>query len=78
MPAQHKMSTARGFPYQGNRGSFHRFAFSGSAASASAAPPAAWEDSVSGTLMRQTPYRWRTLSGGYQDHARNHCPVATA
>src|SRR5215470_2025203 len=72
MPAQQRMSAARGFPSQGSRGSFHRSAFSGAPAASAAGPSAGWADSVSGTLMRQPPNVGAPLSGGYQYRGRNH------
>src|SRR5215469_6656787 len=70
MPSQQKISAARGFPCQGNRGSFHASPFPG--ADVAAAFPAS-AGSVSGTLMRQTLLTsGAPVSAGYQDHARNH------
>src|SRR5215467_8318351 len=72
MPAQQRMSAARGFPSQGSRGSFHRSAVAGAPAASAAGPSAGCADSVSGTLMRQPPNVGAPLSGGYQHHERNH------
>src|SRR5215469_3290903 len=61
MAAQQRMSTVRGFPYQGSRGSLHGSAFGGAAATAPSAAWAdsvVWADSISGTLMRQPPNVW--------------------